>query len=808
MRLSHPLSQSSFRGLRAIALSAAACAAFGTVASAQIPDFRVAAVEINQALPNGAIQVISDRATIVRTTVRMLNGPATPVFVDGLMRVYDGGVEIQGSPFFSDNGPIEVIQPANYLNIDHTLNFTFVMPSSSDLLVEVELNPPGPNQWPESNPTNNIGTKGPVSTKDLGIPTMVYAPIDYRPTGGTVPNLPDPELIKPGVGDNFIQGVYPVPDWNYRRIDAPSKLWTSSVASSGSALNNSLTADLNLMVPKPTYIYGWVIGGLSYNGQSIINGVAAMGNTQPIRHQRTFAHEIGHCTGLFHINNTTGLYGVDVEHHLKITEALPKVKPTSAFDIMVAGLLSNQAWVYTTNYNYFLNHPKFQPGAALTFDDGPTLYVAGVWNSETGAVHMTDVLTFPAGRQSASASAGSEVLMRAYAGGTLVRELAVATISSTDCSDADSETQSPLLGFNAQLPTHAANGAPIDRVVIAQGGERPLLGVELKRSANAPQVAFVSPARPQLDGPAVHVAWEGVDADGDELTYYLRWSRDGEQFSPIFTSTHETSIDVDLSQLPQLVDGKGFFEVFASDGLHTSVTRTEPLSGAASFAGVGGNDPWVNILTPDNNATLLKGANSILHGMGWDLEDFALTGGDLVWTSDVDGVIGTGKRTTVTSLTPGVHVITLTGTDGGGAQTIDSVTVTVVDRDLPDVGGDFCQTDLGFGGPGTATLSVCGGDLSTGTTADLLLTGAATGTTAWLVQSLAALPTPFKGGTLVPIPVLAADPYATGGAGQVAINAIPGGGGPFTVVIQFVIQDAAQVKGYAFSNAVQVAFLP
>ena len=808
MRHLFALSAFPARPARSLALGVAALGLGAADLSAQTLDVLISTVQVNQAIQNGATTLIGDKTAIVRAVVRLVNDPGTPVLVDGLLRVYDDGVEIEGSPFFSDNGPMQIIQPANLGVLDQTLNFTFIPPVSDNVTVAVEVNPPGPNQVAEANPANNINTQGPFEFIALGVPDMAYAPIDYRPSGGPTPNPPDNELIKPGVGDNFIQGAYPVPDWDYRRIDAPTKLWTQSLSGSGSSLNNSLTADLNLMVPKPEYIYGWVPGSLPYNGQAIINGVASMGNTQPIRHQRTFAHELGHCTGLFHINSTSGLFGVDVEHHLAITQALPKIKPPSAFDIMVAGLLTNQAWVYLPNYNHFINLPKFQPGAdaATLADDEPNLYVAGVWNSATGAVEMTDVVVLPSGRQSVSAPGGSEVMVRAFAGGAMVRELAVATVSSPDC--ADSPQGVTELGFQVHLPLRGENGMPVDQVVISQGGARRLDTRVLERSAHAPQVAFTSPASAQLDGQQLTVAWEGSDADGDELTYYLRYSRDGVQFSPLHTSTHDTSFEVDLGQLPALVDGQGFFELFASDGLNTTVVRTDALLNPPSFAGVGGNAPWSNILTPDGGATLLQGATAILHGMAWDLEDKSLSGASVSWSSDVDGDLGTGRRTFAQALSPGAHVITMTVTDGNGQTSTDTTAITVVARDLPDVVDETCQVDLGFGGPGGSSLSMCGGDLSTGTTADVQLVGAPAGATAFLVVSTTALPTPFKGGTLVPLPVLAAQPYVTSGSGTVLVANIPGGGGPISFFLQFAIQDAGQPQGLGFSNAVQADFLP
>ena len=123
-------------------------------------------------------------------------------------------------------------------------------------------------------------------------------------------------------------------------------------------------------------------------------------------------------------------------------------------------------------------------------------------------------------------------------------------------------------------------------------------------------------------------------------------------------------------------------------------------------------------------------------------------------------------------------------------------------------GGVTCQADLGFGGPGSMHLSVCGGDLSTGTTADLALTGGVPGGLAWLLAGLTQQPTPFKGGTLVPVPWSLALALPADGAGQVAVNGIPGGNGPLSIVLQALMADAAQPKGWAISNAVRVDLLP
>ena len=49
----------------------------------------------------------------------------------------------------------------------------------------------------------------------------------------------------------------------------------------------------------------------------------------------------------------------------------------------------------------------------------------------------------------------------------------------------------------------------------------------------------------------------------------------------------------------------------------------------------------------------------------------------IVWTSDVDGTLGTGASVSFTFATAGPRVITATATDAGGNSGSDSITITV-----------------------------------------------------------------------------------------------------------------------------------
>ena len=122
--------------------------------------------------------------------------------------------------------------------------------------------------------------------------------------------------------------------------------------------------------------------------------------------------------------------------------------------------------------------------------------------------------------------------------------------------------------------------------------------------------------------------------------------------------------------------------------------------------------------------------------------------------------------------------------------------------------GVVCQPDLGFAGPGTAVLSVCGGSLGPGQSAALSLLNAPPAAPAWLVIALATSPTPLFGGTLVPFPPALVLAGATDGSGSLTMPAIAGGGGPATVYVQGVYYDPALAGEFGFSNALEVVFLP
>src|SRR5205085_867262 len=75
--------------------------------------------------------------------------------------------------------------------------------------------------------------------------------------------------------------------------------------------------------------------------------------------------------------------------------------------------------------------------------------------------------------------------------------------------------------------------------------------------------------------------------------------------------------------------------------------------------------PQALISAPDNNHLYVGSQTIILSGISFDMEDGMLDGTRLSWSSNLNGLLGTGSSISVNagSLVEGTHTITLTATD-------------------------------------------------------------------------------------------------------------------------------------------------
>ncbi len=132
----------------------------------------------------------------------------------------------------------------------------------------------------------------------------------------------------------------------------------------------------------------------------------------------------------------------------------------------------------------------------------------------------------------------------------------------------------------------------------------------------------------------------------------------------------------------QLGSGSPFVFAGLTEGTHTitaSATDSGGLIGSTSITVIvnpPNNAPVVSITAPADGASFFNTALISFEGAASDVEDTNLNGADLIWTSSIDGQIGTGASVART-LSAGVHVITASATDSGDLSGSGSITVNV-----------------------------------------------------------------------------------------------------------------------------------
>jgi hypothetical protein len=95
-----------------------------------------------------------------------------------------------------------------------------------------------------------------------------------------------------------------------------------------------------------------------------------------------------------------------------------------------------------------------------------------------------------------------------------------------------------------------------------------------------------------------------------------------------------------------------------------------------SSGGVYDNPPVVTITEPDNRSTFMPGESITFTATAMDYEEGDICS-DIEWTSDQDGMIGSGCTFNTSSLSENTHVITASVTDSSGNSNSANITVVV-----------------------------------------------------------------------------------------------------------------------------------
>ncbi len=187
----------------------------------------------------------------------------------------------------------------------------------------------------------------------------------------------------------------------------------------------------------------------------------------------------------------------------------------------------------------------------------------------------------------------------------------------------------------------------------------------------APSVSILSPDEGDhfKENDSILFSGIGTDSDGIITQWYWSSSIDG-LFHEQTGGSASTFYHNELSLGTHLIT----VTIIDDDGLQYVDTFTVTIDLNPEFA------PTTSIISPLDGSTFRSGDNVLYSGYGDDINGYIT---DYYWTSDIDGVIGNEMTFSYSNLTVGLHTITLTVTDDDGQTGDDSITVTVLDNDVP-----------------------------------------------------------------------------------------------------------------------------
>ena len=153
------------------------------------------------------------------------------------------------------------------------------------------------------------------------------------------------------------------------------------------------------------------------------------------------------------------------------------------------------------------------------------------------------------------------------------------------------------------------------------------------------------------------------------MTCLLRYSHNGGQtWRVLALDLTQSEYFVDLDFLP---GGKAcVFQVVASAGIRTTTAQTEPFSVPCKAR-------VADILMPPSDACRDVRMPLLLQGFGFS-PDFPEFGPDeMVWRSNIVGLLGIGREVVVPALPMGHHLISLSMPNGLGGEVTKSIYIKV-----------------------------------------------------------------------------------------------------------------------------------
>lgn len=567
-------------------------------------------------------------------------------------------------------------------------NFEFDPPKGDtpvDLTVTVNVN--------DRNTDNNSATWTDVTFAKRGTPRIFYRPI-YYPNNATVPPVgPVRPTNAIAEGTDFLKKILPAPGVVYeKKEEMPCKtpiLGLNSVLPILKKLRNWRDD----FTTRPDFVVGWFPSGSfadRFVGKILPGHPIAVVEEKAwdIKHHKTLAHEFGHGAGIGHPDHDASATWVKVRA-TKMIEGigvLPMGKfgaPTKVFPVNTPSIMQKRPpsgkWIDVTSYKHLLSTDrswnKSIDSIAAASSGGRGLRVTGSVDRDAASGTIYEVYGLPHESEFTASDETLDLIVRAY-------DL---TPDPQPLYDVRTGTLlfrvEGLDGYELELidvVIPAEVGDPpesVDRIDILLASTQQVLATA-QRSASAPQIAFTHPQPGANLADGTCVTWTGSDADGDDLTYSLLYSWDnGDSFIPLEVHPTDTEYCLDFGtiQLPGSGPGQAVLRLLARDGFNTADIQLAGLTQTQK------HPPCVRLHSPTDAAVFSTEMYVVAFATAEDPEDGDLSGASMAWSSDLDGVLGTGDTLELTTLSVGTHVLTVTATDSDGMQAGDSVTIVIYD---------------------------------------------------------------------------------------------------------------------------------
>ena len=428
----------------------------------------------------------------------------------------------------------------------------------------------------------------------------------------------------------------------------------------------------------------------------------------------TSAHESGHGFGLRHCGNpghghecdnpawcdddwpwphgTFPCYGFDI---FDMDVIVPGTTEADTHDFMSYGGGSTQRWISSRNwirlYNAFTAYDwPYPTGSRGEGEMGDYLMVRG-YQDDTSDWSLLPAyeLELPTGVHDDPGTGACSIELRDGLGQPLFTRH-----FDPEGGHIDGETPDAVTVLLPQFTQVLPLPPGVETITVLEGTS---VLAERTRTANAPTIEITSPTESGFAGApdAPVITWTADDADGDVLRFIVQYSPslepgfDGNVWHTLATDLSSNGAAVNPLLLPGGEEAR--VRIIMTDGFNSTVAVSPVFP-------VGCGPPDVTILALENDATLVEGNRIVFRGAGSDVTCGTLLPGELYWSSNLDGSLGTGQQLEISNLSVGSHLIELHGVNCCSEEGWDYINVNVLPsvnvQPIADAGPDEATNGL------------------------------------------------------------------------------------------------------------------